>query len=76
MQRVLNFVRTDVHAKVLVADDRACITSFNFLSFEGVGRGRRVRRELGVRVFKDGFADDVVNALLLQQPAPTENDRK
>jgi phosphatidylserine/phosphatidylglycerophosphate/cardiolipin synthase-like enzyme len=41
------------HAKVLIADDRATVTSFNFLSFEGYYAGadrHRVRSEAGVTV--------------------------
>lgn len=60
----VSFIRRDIHAKALVADDRVCISSFNFLSFEGIGKAGRVRRELGVRVFEEGFADRVVEALL------------
>jgi hypothetical protein len=64
----VNFVRTDVHAKALVADEKVCISSFNFLSFEGIGRAGRVRRELGVRVFENGFAEKVIDALLHRDP--------
>ena len=50
----LRVISQNNHAKVLVVDDEAVITSFNFLSFEGyyggVGR-RRQRSEVGIRIF-------------------------
>ncbi len=60
----VRFLQRGVHAKTLVSDDRVCVSSFNFLSFEGIGRGGNHRRELGVRVFQAGFADRVVQELL------------
>ncbi len=59
----VQFVKADIHAKVLVADGRVTLSSFNFLSFEGAGSGGRQRRELGLRVFDEAFADSVVAAL-------------
>ena len=47
----LHLIQGYSHAKVLAWDDRALVSSFNFLSFEGVYRGhhrRRVRSEVGV----------------------------
>jgi phosphatidylserine/phosphatidylglycerophosphate/cardiolipin synthase-like enzyme len=49
----LNLVQAANHAKILAWDDRALVSSFNFLSFEGVYQGqkrRRVRSEIGMLV--------------------------
>lgn len=56
----------DTHAKVVVSDNNAIVSSFNFLSFEGfyeaqTGGSRRSRSELGMEVV--GKADAVVEAL-------------
>lgn len=58
------FHRRDVHAKVLVCDDWAIVTSFNFLSFAGYyDDHRRARHELGARVLAVGIADQLVALL-------------
>ena len=57
------------HAKILVFDDVAVVSSFNFLSFEGYYEERRpsVRRkqrsEVGIMLSGRGTADLVVNAI-------------
>jgi phosphatidylserine/phosphatidylglycerophosphate/cardiolipin synthase-like enzyme len=66
------------HAKVLVVDDEAVVTSFNFLSFEGyyggVGR-RRQRSEVGVRIFGGGFADRLLESFgVTVDHLPTADD--
>ena len=61
------------HAKVLVVDDEAVVTSFNFLSFEGyyggVGR-RRQRSEVGIRIYGGGFAQRLAVALGAAEAEP------
>jgi hypothetical protein len=58
------FLSRDVHAKVLVCDDWAIVSSFNFLSFEGYyDNERRARHELGVRLLDPGFADKLIAQL-------------
>jgi hypothetical protein len=55
-----------VHAKVLVADDRVVVGSFNYLSFDGYygqGRQRRVRSELSVATNSPALADDLWSTL-------------
>jgi phosphatidylserine/phosphatidylglycerophosphate/cardiolipin synthase-like enzyme len=78
----LRLIRTDNHAKVLVVDDEAVVTSFNFLSFEGyyggVGR-RRQRAEVGARIFGRGFAAHLLATFGIEvtEPAPASgNDRQ
>ena len=65
----------DSHAKVLVVDDEAMVTSFNFLSFDGyyggVGR-RRQRAEVGVRI----FGGDVASRLLESFGAALDGPRR
>jgi phosphatidylserine/phosphatidylglycerophosphate/cardiolipin synthase-like enzyme len=61
----LTLVKQNNHAKVLVVDDEAVVTSFNFLSFEGyyggVGR-RRQRAEVGVRIYGGGVARQLLES--------------
>lgn len=58
------FLSRDVHAKVLVCDDWAIVSSFNFLSFEGYyDNERRARHELGVRILDPGFAGKFISQL-------------
>jgi phosphatidylserine/phosphatidylglycerophosphate/cardiolipin synthase-like enzyme len=60
------------HAKVLIADDRATVTSFNFLSFEGYYAGpdkHRVRREVGVTVRSWPLVTRLLRALSIEFPA-------
>ena len=65
----LTLLSVDNHAKILVADDRAVIGSFNFLSFEGwygIGTGsqrRRERSEVSLELRGRGFVDRVLTAL-------------
>ncbi len=49
-------IKADTHAKVLVCDDWAVVTSFNFLSFEG-----RRRRELGIQVVHAELAERIAS---------------
>jgi phosphatidylserine/phosphatidylglycerophosphate/cardiolipin synthase-like enzyme len=62
------------HAKVLVVDDEAVVTSFNFLSFEGyyggVGR-RRQRSEVGIRIFGGGFAGRLLESFGVEADRPS-----
>jgi hypothetical protein len=56
-------VQSDTHAKVLVADDRVVLGSFNFLSYEGYyGEGSRFRQrsEVSVMLTGGGVADRVI----------------
>lgn len=54
----------DIHSKVLVCDDWAVVSSFNFLSFEGYFSNRgRARHELGVRILGQDLADKVAGAV-------------
>lgn len=54
----------DIHAKVLVCDDWAVVSSFNFLSFEGYyGSSGRARHELGVRLLERQMADRLSEAV-------------
>lgn len=58
------FMVRDVHAKVLVCDEWAIVSSFNFLSFAGYyDMHRRARHELGIRIVGGKFADDIVGHL-------------
>jgi phosphatidylserine/phosphatidylglycerophosphate/cardiolipin synthase-like enzyme len=60
----VRFERRRSHAKALVCDDWATISSFNFLSLEGYyDTHQRSRHELGLRVFANQFADHVVASL-------------
>ena len=69
----LRLIRSDNHAKVLVFDDEAVVTSFNFLSFEGyyagVGR-RRQRAEVGVRIFSRRQAAELLATFGIEAAAP------
>jgi phosphatidylserine/phosphatidylglycerophosphate/cardiolipin synthase-like enzyme len=63
-------LKTPNHSKVLVFDDTAVITSFNFLSHSGqygAGRGSRIA-ELGLLLSGPGVADSVVEALARAMP--------
>ncbi len=63
------FHMRDVHAKLLVCDNWAIVSSYNFLSFAGYyDINRRARHELGVRVFGADLVDRLV---LLLHSAPT-----
>jgi phosphatidylserine/phosphatidylglycerophosphate/cardiolipin synthase-like enzyme len=63
------FISRKVHAKVLVCDGWAAVSSFNFLSFEGYyDNQKRARHEFGVRVFGADMADAVVAALMRAPP--------
>lgn len=58
------FRTVDLHSKIIVCDDWALVSSFNFLSFEGqYDQDRRVRREIGVRIFDAEVAEQLVVAL-------------
>jgi phosphatidylserine/phosphatidylglycerophosphate/cardiolipin synthase-like enzyme len=60
------------HAKVLIADDQATVTSFNFLSFEGYYAGadkHRVRSEAGVTVRSWPLAVRLLHTLSGEFPA-------
>ncbi|QSQ19646.1 rhodopsin [Pyxidicoccus parkwayensis] len=60
----VRFLRRRVHSKVLVCDDWAVVTSFNFLSFEGYYDSERVaRHEFGFRIFDPALCDALVDAL-------------
>ncbi|ADO70222.1 phospholipase D-like domain-containing protein [Stigmatella aurantiaca] len=59
--RLLN---RNVHAKILVCDDWAIVSSFNFLSFEGYyDNEHRARHELGVRVLDRALTDELIAQL-------------
>ena len=62
------------HAKLLIADDDAVLSSFNFLSFEGryLESARRARSEIGVHVRSGPVADTLHAAIfeLAGLPAP------
>lgn len=65
----VRFERRNVHAKAIVCDDWAAISSFNFLSFHGFyDSERRARHEFGVRVIDADFADRVHAAILDAPP--------
>jgi phosphatidylserine/phosphatidylglycerophosphate/cardiolipin synthase-like enzyme len=54
----VKFIQRSTHAKVLVCDDWATVSSFNFLSFEGYyDNERRARHEFGVRVIDATVAE-------------------
>jgi phosphatidylserine/phosphatidylglycerophosphate/cardiolipin synthase-like enzyme len=60
------------HSKVLIWDDEAVVTSFNFLAFEGQYdgfRGSRLAREVGVHVKTPELSDDVIARLHSQLPS-------
>jgi len=60
------------HAKVLAWEGGAVVSSFNFLSFAGDYAGlnaRSVRRELGVYLATETFADDVLDGMISMAPA-------
>jgi phosphatidylserine/phosphatidylglycerophosphate/cardiolipin synthase-like enzyme len=60
----VHFLRRRVHSKVLVCDDWAVVTSFNFLSFEGYYDQQRVaRHEFGFRIFDPKLCDALVESL-------------
>ncbi|GAB3865979.1 phospholipase D-like domain-containing protein [Dactylosporangium cerinum] len=62
----LRVLRTGNHAKVLVWDDEAVVSSFNFLSFEGAYSSMAAHRqqsELGLRLTGQPVADDVARAV-------------
>nr|UUL70758.1 hypothetical protein [Vitiosangium cumulatum] len=67
--RLRRFGNQPTHAKVLVFDDMAVVTSFNFLSFEGFyeehrpGLRRRQRSEIGLMLSGADAADQVVAAV-------------
>jgi phosphatidylserine/phosphatidylglycerophosphate/cardiolipin synthase-like enzyme len=52
----VRMIEADTHAKVLVCDGWAVVTSFNFLSFEG-----RHRREFGVQVVDTELAERIAS---------------
>ncbi len=61
----MRFIRSDSHAKLLVFDDTAVVSSFNFLSFEGAyeeqrGLQRLQRSELGLQIFGIDAVESVV----------------
>ena len=61
----VRFVERDIHAKILVCDDWAVVTSYNFLSFVGYyDEFRRARHELGLRILDRGLADELAKILL------------
>lgn len=67
----LQLVTAANHAKVLAWDDRALISSFNFLSFDGMYQGRlrrRVRSEIGVLIDGPSAFETVKDALARQSP--------
>jgi phosphatidylserine/phosphatidylglycerophosphate/cardiolipin synthase-like enzyme len=60
----VSLCKLDTHAKLLVCDDWAVVTSFNFLSFEGYyDNDRRARHEFGIRVLDGTVADNLVELL-------------
>ncbi|RKH39727.1 phospholipase D-like domain-containing protein [Corallococcus sicarius] len=60
----VRFLRRRVHSKILVCDDWAVVTSFNFLSFEGYYDNERVaRHEFGFRIFDQALCDTLVDSL-------------
>ncbi|WP_164002146.1 phospholipase D-like domain-containing protein [Pyxidicoccus caerfyrddinensis] len=60
----VRFLRRRVHSKVLVCDDWAVVTSFNFLSFEGYYDSQRVaRHEFGFRIFDPALCDALIDSL-------------
>jgi len=83
-RNVFTVVEADSHAKVLIWDDEAVVSSFNFLSFEGVYTGasrRRIRSEIGVHLSGEGIADLVLSAVGVQVPRvagalPTNTSRR
>ncbi|MFI7553697.1 hypothetical protein ACIBQ2_28630 [Micromonospora sediminimaris] len=61
----LRVIRDDNHAKILVWDDEAIVTSFNFLSFEGAFQAMPAHRqhsEVGLRLSGRAVADDATRA--------------
>ena len=63
----VSFIKLDTHAKILVCDDWAVVTSFNFLSFEGYyDNERRARHEFGLRVIDAITSDRMIQLLRLQ----------
>lgn len=65
----LHLVQASNHAKLLVWDDRALVSSFNYLSFEGVYQGqkrRRIRSEIGMLIEGPGAYALAVGALSQQ----------
>jgi hypothetical protein len=59
------------HAKVLIADDYALVTSFNFLSFEGYYAGadrHRVRSEVGISVRSRGLVRQMLSMMASRIP--------
>ncbi|MFF0609797.1 hypothetical protein ACFYUD_14140 [Nocardia tengchongensis] len=62
----LRLRHSGTHAKALVWDDEAVVTSFNFLSFDGVYKAmaeHRQRSELGLRMSGGVIADQVAAAV-------------
>jgi len=60
----LTLRETTTHAKLLIHDDTVLISSFNFLSFQGHGAGkRRERSEVGVRVSGGSTAREILTCL-------------
>ena len=54
----------DMHAKVLVSDSSACISSYNFLSADPFGTAKRAR-ELGIVLEGEAVARRIAERLAL-----------
>ncbi|SCE66050.1 Phosphatidylserine/phosphatidylglycerophosphate/cardiolipin synthase [Micromonospora coriariae] len=71
----LRVIRDDNHAKILLWDDEAIVTSFNFLSFEGTYQAMPAHRqhsEVGLRLSGRAVVDDAARAagVAVAQAAP------
>lgn len=66
----LVLVTHKIHAKLLIWDRSAVVTSFNFLSFAGIYEKRRkIRAELGVWIRNPATAEELLTRLLEALPA-------
>jgi hypothetical protein len=75
----LNVIQAPNHAKLLAWDDHALVSSFNFLSFDGVYKGplkRRIRSEIGILIEGNEVYASTVGAIAKQLPEVGADQRR